>query len=492
MKNKIFIITLISSAMMMVTSCNKDSLSPVPTTSISDASAFATPDRILGQVKSLYAGLRSGSFYGGRYLIYNDIRAEEFINELTNVVTGFDVWNGTMNNSSTNSVVNLWSQAYFTINLCNVFIDGMAAGGTNVVGTSVSSNYVAEARLVRAIAYYSLLQLYARPYNDGNGSKPGLPLRLKGNTGADNYDLARSTVAQVYQQVLDDLNFEETNLPLTYGSTAAAQLNNVTRGHKNTAIAFKTRVYLSMQKYAEAITEANKIVSAAAPFTAATGVPFALQADITNVFKTPYITTESILSMPFNGTTETPGTQNQLGYYYGVSALNGGNGEYSLNPAGIIANAGWTATDKRRSFIFTAANGKKYLSKYPSITPFTDYSPVIRYSEVLLNLAEARVRSTNTVDPQAVALLNAVRTRSDATTSFTVASFANAAALADAILTERRIEFLGEGLRAPDLLRLGLPIPAKSNIAAIPFSAQNYIWPISATELQLNKLCTDN
>ena len=89
-------------------------------------------------------------------------------------------------------------------------------------------------------------------------------------------------------------------------------------------------------------------------------------------------------------------------------------------------------------------------------------------------------------------MLNSVRTRSDATTSFTVASFANAAALADAILTERRIEFLGEGLRAPDLLRLGLPIPAKSNIAAIPFSAQNYIWPISATELQLNKLCTDN
>jgi hypothetical protein len=247
-----------------------------------------------------------------------------------------------------------------------------------------------------------------------------------------------------------------------------------------------------MQKYAEAITEANKIVSASAPFTAATGVPFALQADITNVFKAPYITTESVLSMPFNGTTETPGGQNQLGYYYGVSAFNGGNGEYSLNNSGIIANAGWTANDKRKGFIFTASSGKKYLSKYPSITPFTDYAPVMRYSEVLLNLAEAKVRSTNSIDAQAVALLNAVRNRSDAGVTFTTASFATVADLLDAILTERRIEFLGEGLRAPDLLRLGLPIPAKSNISAIPFSAQNYIWPISATELQLNKLCVDN
>ncbi len=490
MKKKILYITMLSSVMMMAVSCSKETLSPVPTTSISDANAFATTDRILGQVKNLYAGMRSGSFYGGRYIIYNDIRADEFINELTNVVTGYDVWNGTMNNSSTNSVVSLWAQAYFTINLCNVFLDGMAASGNTVVGSTLAANYNAEAKMVRAICYYSLLQLYARPYSDGAGSKPGLPLRLQGNTGSGNYDLARSTVAQVYQQVLDDLNFAETNLPLTYGS--AAQLSNVTRGHKNTAIAFKTRVYLSMQKYTEATTEANKIVSATPPFTAATGVPFALQSDITKVFASPYITTESVLSMPFNGTTETPGGQNQLGYYYGQTGLNGGNGEYSLNTNGIIANAGWTATDKRRSLIYTATNGKKFVSKYPSVSPFTDYAPVMRYSEVLLNLAEAKVRTSNTVDAQAVALLNAVRNRSDASTIFTVASFATAADLIAAILTERRIEFLGEGLRAPDLARLALPIPAKGSIAAIPFSAQNYIWPISATELQLNKLMTDN
>ncbi|HEX8460505.1 MAG TPA: hypothetical protein VF623_03720, partial [Segetibacter sp.] len=72
------------------------------------------------------------------------------------------------------------------------------------------------------------------------------------------------------------------------------------------------------------------------------------------------------------------------------------------------------------------------------------------------------------------------------------ASFATTNDLTNAILTERRIEFLGEGLRTSDLLRLLLPIPGKSNIPAILPTAQNYIWPISANELLLNKLMKDN
>jgi hypothetical protein len=492
MKRQILYISLFTA--VMVTSCKKEeALYPVPTTSISDASAFETPDRILNQVRGLYATLRNGNFYGGRYLIYNDIRAEEFLLEDPNEVTGAGVWGLSVNNS-TNNVKDLWSQAYFTINRCNVFLDNMAAKGNNVVGNDLAANYNAEARLIRGLSYYSLLQLYARPYADGNGSKPGLPLRLTGISGSGNYDLARSSVAEVYKQVLDDLNFAETNLPSTYG----VALTNTTRAHKNTAIALKTRVYLSMQKYAEVITEANKIVSAGAPFSSVSGVNHSLQADITNVFKSPYTTTESIFSMPFNAN-EVPGTQNQLAYYYTppTAVVSGGTGSglYSVNPQGILANTGWTATDKRRTFIKSstiAGVTKQWLFKYTTASPYTDFVPVIRYSEVLLNLAEAKVRSTNSIDVQAVALLNAVRNRSDAATTFTTGSFASVEDLINAILTERRIEFLGEGLRSPDLLRLLLPIPGKSNIGAVQPVAQNYIWPISANELLLNKLMTDN
>lgn len=470
---------------MVLVSCDKEeNLNPIPETSISDATAFETPERIENQMRAVYSTLKGGAFYGGRYVVYGDIRGEDFINQTTNLVTGSDVWNLNPTNSSTNSVVNLWTQAYSTINQANLFIEGMQEIGTAVVGAPKANNYIGEAKLIRALTYYSLLQYYARPYADGNGSKPGLPLRLSGIKGPGQSDLARSTVAEVYDRIIKDLDSAELTLPVSQ-STA---LLNTTRAHRNTAIALKTRVYLSMQKYDKVITEANKIVPATAPFVAKSGVAHALEADITNVFKPPYSTTESILSMPHKSGADVPGTQNQLGFYF---YNNGkvGSAEYSLNPSGIIADAGWKATDKRWDFIYTnTTSGLKYLSKYPTPNPYTDYVPVIRWSEVLLNLAEALAR-TNGLDVRAVALVNAVRQRSDATT---VLAPATGQALIDAILKERRIEFLGEGLRNNDLMRLLQTIPAKGAVASKAPGDQGYIWPISSTELSLNKLMTDN
>ena len=469
--------------LLLFSSCQRELLTPVPQTSITDATAFDTPARVLNQVNSLYSSLKSGNFYGGRAQIAGDIRGEEFLNETTNLVTGSDVWSLNPTGTSQNFVKNLWSQAYYVINLCNLFMDGMGTKGTAVVGATLSNNYIAEARLIRAITYLKLLEHYARPYADGNGSKPGLPLRLTGIKASGYSDLARSTVAQVYTQIITDLDFAEANLPASY----ATAILNSTRAHKNTAIAFKTRVYLSMQDYAKVITESNKIVGQdVAPFSATAGVAHALNANIVNVFRTPYTSSESILSMPMTATAgDNPGTQNQLGYYFSRTT---GNGEFSLNPSGIIANTGWTANDARRSFNAVVST-KPYLNlKYNAPSPYTDYAPVIRYAEVLLNLAEALARTNTTVSAKSVALLNAVRKRSDAVTL----APATQADLINAILTERRIEFLGEGLRNFDLMRLLQTIPAKGTIPAKAPSEQGYIWPISSDELSLNRLMTDN
>jgi hypothetical protein len=471
------------------TSCKKqkDYLNPIPQTSITDATAFETPARIANQVNSLYGALKSGSFLGGRAQIAGDIRGEDFLNETTNGVTGYDVWLMNPTGTSQNFIKNCWSQAYYVINLCNLFIDGMAAKGTSVVGTTLSNNYLGEAKFVRALTYYWLLQFYAKPYADNNGNNPGLPLRLTGIKGSGFSDLARSKVSDVYAQILADLNFAEQNLPLDYSGTSQASLRT-TRAHRNTAIALKTRVYLAMQQYANVITEANKIVSTNAPFSATTGVPHALASNIVNVFRTPYTSVESILSMPMTSTGgDNPGTQNQLGFYWSKTT---GNGEFSLNPAGIIADAGWTATDARRGFN-AVVSGKPYLNtKFNAPSPYTDWAPVIRYSEVLLNLAEALARTNTTgVDARALALLNAVRQRSDPAT---VLAPATQAALIAAILNERRIEFLGEGLRDFDIVRLMQAFPAKGSAPAVAAGPQPYIWPISADEMSLNHLMTDN
>lgn len=471
---------------LLFSSCNRDDLSPAPETTIVDTEAFSTASRINNQVLSLYAAFKNGNFYGGRFIVYGDIRGEDFLLEDPNLVTNADVWALNPTNSAV-AVVNLWAQAYSTINNCNLFIEGMNAKGLTVVGTAIGTNYIAEARLLRAICFYSLLQHYARPYADGAGSKLGLPLRLVGIKGVGSSDLARSTVKDVYTQIIADLDFAESNLPLTNGATA---LNNVIRGHRNTAIAFKTRVYLSMQDYPKVIAEANKIVPAVAPFNATSGVAHKLEADYTNIFKAPYTTSESIFSAPFTGTAgDIPGTQNGLQGYYFASSTGSGS-IFSLNPVGIMGNTGWTAADKRRTFIHTRVAGTRtiyYTKKYPIASP-ADYSPVIRWAEVLLNLAEAKVRSTNTLDAQALALLNAVRQRSDPATTLAPAT---ATALIDAILTERRIEFLGEGLRNNDLMRLLQTIPAKGAAGAKTPNDEGYIWPASATEKALNKLWVD-
>lgn len=471
-------------------SCKRELLEPLPEATVAAEVSFATPERVLNQVRGMYAALKNGNFYGGRYVVYGDIRGENFLNETSNLVTGFDVWGLNATNTSQNSVKNLWSQAYFTINSANLFIDGMGAKGTSVVGAALSNNYLGEARLIRALCYYSLLQYYARPYADGNGNKPGLPLRLKGISTPGFSDLARSTVAEVYAQIIADLDFAETNLPVDYPGTGSARsLLRTTRAHRNTAIALKTRVYLSMGNYAKVITEANKIVSTAAPFTAATGVPHALQANIVDVFAN-YTTTESILSMPMTTTAgDFPGTQNQLAFYFYQNGSTPGSAEYRLNPTGILANTNWSATDTRRTALTLTNGAKVFLAKYKTPSPYTDYVPVIRYSEVLLNLAEALARTGAAIDVRAVALVNAVRKRSDA--AATIAPLTQQA-LIDAILLERQIEFLGEGLRNNDLMRLLQTIPAKGSAPAVTPTGTGYIWPISSDELSLNKLMTDN
>lgn len=476
-KYKIFIAAF---SLLTINSCNKSLLDPIPRTSVPDQLAFSTPERILQQINGMYVGVKDGRFLGGRGLTYNDVRTEEWLNVTTNAVTAFQTWNHTLS-STTEEVKNFWSFGYTAINRINVVLKGIADNPA-VLPQTVSVRYQAEGRFLRAVSYFYLVTLYGRrPYTADNGASPGLPLRLDAMKSIDdvnaNSNLARSTVAEVYNQILSDLNFAESNLPLSYG---AANDTNIVRAHRNAAIAFKTRVYLNMGKYAEVITEANKIVSQAAPFQAASGRLHRLEPNFVSLFRTPYTSNESILSFPMTNTSG-PGTQNGLALYQ--------NTEYELNPAGILGDVNWMANDARKSLVVTSG-GKKRYSKFNSDND--NYVPVIRYAEVLLNLAEALVQTGSAVDARAVSLLNAVRQRSDASVSFIPANFSNNAALLAAILTERRMEFLGEGLRSMDILRQGIAIPAKGTVAAVPPTSKAYVWPISQDELLYNKLMTTN
>ncbi|WP_254560159.1 RagB/SusD family nutrient uptake outer membrane protein [Dyadobacter diqingensis] len=461
---------------LSVLACNRDELlNPQPETSVSGANAFDTPDRILSLVNGIYKSAKAANFYGGNYYTYSEARGEEFINRTSNTFTAFEAWSQALNSGS-NFVAGFWASGYSVINNANILIKGIADNPGKVTD-AVGKQYVAEAKFLRALSYFDLVTLYARPYNENKGTSPGLPLRLQAETTTANNDLKRSSVAEIYTQIIKDLDEAEKDLPLTY-STA---LLNVTRAHRNAAIALKTRVYLNSGNYAKVIEEAKKIVSETAPFTASSGVAHKLQ-NIVEIFTTNYTSTESILSVPM---TELDNVTGQSSFPYVFNA----NSEYNLNPTGIWGDTEWKSTDARRTFSRTAS-GVQFLTKYNKPSPFLDYLPIIRYSEVLLNYAEAAARTGDLA--KAVSLLQAVRTRSDAGYVFPTDAIGTQSALVSTILKERRIELLGEGFRSNDLVRNLFTLPAKSSSAliapAVEPSQANYIFPLPNTEITSNKL----
>ena len=109
--------------------------------------------------------------------------------------------------------------------------------------------------------------------------------------------------------------------------------------------------------------------------------------------------------------------------------------------------------------------------------------PIIRVSEIYLNKAEALVRSTNSINAEAISLLNAIRQRSFPIGSkpapFTITSFSSVNALLTAILQERRWELAFEGHDKFDKIRTGV---APNTFLTNP---NKWIYPIPRREIDL-------
>jgi hypothetical protein len=489
---KILIIS-VAFILLLTIGCSKQYLDPVPQTKLSDLSVFDNMDRVEAQVNGMYAAVKDGWYLGGRYQSVGDMRGDNFIPLSNNSYVNFNTWNH-LEISATMEVNDIWDQIYKSINVINVFMDGLKtnwdSGKLKTFMTQAEyDQFNSEALALRAMCYFDLVRLYAKPYIQNAGANPGVPLRLKAEKSAAGNDLARSTVDEVYTQILADLNAAE---PLAITSYEDANLNT-TRIHKNSIIALKTRVLLTKGDWAGVVTESAKIVPLSAPFVAKTGVANALTADWSSIW-TANTTAESIFSMP-NTDSNNGGAQSALVCYFSSES---GESIYLLATSPVYA--AMDPTDIRRSSMIMLPATKStpdeyFLSKYTHFTTLSDWCPVIRYSEVLLSRAEALVRSGSAVTQGAVDLLNAVRTRSFTTGAYTLANFASAADFNTAVLQERNFEFLGEGVRSFDIMRLGLDIPAKvglnmGDVGAIAASSSAYCWPMPSGELSLNNLLT--
>ena len=109
---------------MVITGCQKDLLNSLPSTNIPDENAFDNASRIASQVNGLYSVLKNGKFAGGKVIIANEIRGEDYVNLGSNNVTLNASWR-MITTGESQEVKEIWSQGYMSINNANLVIAGM-------------------------------------------------------------------------------------------------------------------------------------------------------------------------------------------------------------------------------------------------------------------------------------------------------------------------------------------------------------------------------
>ena len=420
--------------------------------------AFATADRCELAIVGCYDAAQSGYYpgnnqrrgypFGAASTEQGDMKGEDMLN----VQQFFAVtYNGDYSTASPNGQAH-WECTYQMMNKINIVIDGLrtaAEGG--ILTAAKAADGEAELRFLRALGLHELLVFFAMPYAaTSDASHMGVPVSIVPiNTiekVAEAQDAGRATVKATYDQILEDLNYAEQNL--TIDKTGGLKIS---RASKGSVIALKTRVYQHMGLWDNVITESSKIVSASAPFTSPIG-GYQLTAQPEGPFDNNSGNTESMFSIENDALDNATNNGSLSQFYSTVRSL------VCVSP--IIINADfWLKEDLRREQLLSVAtygNIEAYWSwKYRAGTVMDDWTPIIRYAEVLLNYAEAEARK-NGVTQKAVDLLNAVRNRAvtDPAKQFSLSSFSSVDGLMTAIIQERRIEFLGEGRRWPDIHRL--------------------------------------
>ncbi|MCX6220546.1 MAG: RagB/SusD family nutrient uptake outer membrane protein [Bacteroidia bacterium] len=514
--SKLLVVTAIV-FMTMINSCEKN-INLQPFNQVSETAAFQTPALIALSVTGMYEAAQIGYYgnpvspayrgypFGAAFVEQGDNRGEDVVNTATFYQL---TYTATYSTSSANNV-NYWKDSYRLLNRCNIVIDGVkTAAAAKVITDAQSAIYTGEARLLRAMTYHELVLNFARPFKDTpTASHLGVPYFDKPFTTAaaiaEGFATGRSTVAEIYTKILADLDYAEANLPLK--STMTGNTKN-TRATKGAAVAEKTRIYLHMWNMDKVIEEGSKFFSSPLAGT------YSLTADPSGPFTNPYGNTESIFGMENTANTN-PGVNAALAAMYAPTSI-GGRGLVTMSPI-IWRLPTWLVDDKRRAdgLMVTKSSSVVYTNKYKDPINKTDPSPMIRYAEVLLNMAEAYARKGDVTN--GLLYLNMVRNRAlatPATQAYTASSFANNVALLGAILDERRIEFVMEGRRWPDIHRLqqcpyfpisGIPaklangMPAGSlftlgtpytgalGTVAVPYADFRFLWPIPQDEINAN------
>lgn len=440
--------------------CSDSFLNQDPPLYASEAEVFGDKTRINSALNGLYAAFKNASgesFMGGKVYLVFDNRGDDIVNIGNNNVTLFSTFNMEVGITSAENV-DTWRVAYFAINKANLFLKSLEKS-KDVAGTDYD-RYRQEALFIRAMSYFYLNNLYAVPYSVNPDAK-SVPLRLNGESDTSNNKMKRSTVTEVYNQILEDLS------DISALSTSTNTEDAVTHATQAAANMLKMRVYMALGQWANAIAAGEAITG------------YELTDDVTAIYNTPYFTKETIFSLPMRDN-NVPNTQQSLAEYYF-------DGRIMLIDAdnGIMSKANYSlANDKR---IVNFKGDGNILKKFTDGKTKLQWVPIFRYAETLLNLAECYA-NTSGKEAEAIAALKQVRVRSVESGDLLDIDNLTGDALKEAIYNEKRLEFIGEGMRSIDIMRRGENFVKTlvGGILTVTPSETNYIWPIPQSERLIN------
>ena len=146
-----------------------------------------------------------------------------------------------------------WNRMYEYINVANMVIDELPeVNAENADDEADKIRIEGEAHFLRALYYFSLVNLYAKPYSPSTAATTqGIPLKL--TSYIEDRDYTCNTVQEVYEQILSDLDRAEECL----SQTGRVSLY---RADITATYLLKSRVYLYMQDWENARTYAQNVL----------------------------------------------------------------------------------------------------------------------------------------------------------------------------------------------------------------------------------------
>ncbi|TFF37761.1 RagB/SusD family nutrient uptake outer membrane protein [Mucilaginibacter psychrotolerans] len=459
--NKIYIATLLIALLTVSTGCKKFVEVAPPKTEIIVSEAFKDSGTATSAVLGIYINMLSDfDFINSGITIYSGLSADE-LRDLTNNPEQTQFLQNKILPVNT-FIQSMWSNTYKNLMLINTCIEGIEK--SNTLPQSVKQQLLGECKFDRAFYNFYLVNLWGR-----------VPLVTSSDYKL-NAVIAQSDEGVVYDQIYRDLKDAQALLLPEYPTSGKVRPN------KWTATALLARTYLYRKDYANAETEASKIIDAGiyGPLPEVGSIFLKdSQEAIWQLMPSDFIVLATQEGYNFIGDVIAYGSPPNFAITESLS---------DSFETGDMRKSAWIAS--------TVVDGTTYQYPYKykdhgtySVPP-TEYYIMFRLSEQYMIRAESRAQLGKL--PAAVSDVNTIRARAGLGSVEDVIPSLNKADLLNAIAKENRHEFFAEwGHRWLDLKRTG---QAANVLSAnkTSFTPAGVLFPIPQSEITLNKNLIQN